>query len=300
MNLPPLYAVLCFSAVGRKLSVKGAAEELHVSPAAVSQQIAKLETALGIQLLIRSTRRVELTEAGKMYLREVEPALRRIAEATQRLTRKPERLTITVSCTVGFAMQWLLPRLPHFEALEPDIDVRLNTTNRLVNLRTEEIDFAIRHGSGMYPGLEVERLINDRLHPVCSPALLPDGSRLSSPIDLAGFQLLHDEHRRDWAMWLRAVGAYNVDSDRGPIFVESKGAIDAAVAGQGIALARRSMVQDELSSRKLVIPFHTAIDTPVAYYLVYDGTVLLRKHHERFRKWIIAQADADRREFSSP
>lgn len=298
MNLPPLYAVLCFSAVGRKSSVKIAAEELHVSPAAVSQQIAKLEKTLGVQLLIRSTRRVELTEAGKIYLREVEPALRRIAEATQRVTRKPERLTITVSCTVGFAMQWLLPRLPAFQALEPRIDVRINTTNRLVNLLTEEIDFAVRHGSGTYPGLEAERLINDRLHPVCSPSLLPDGARLSAPGDLARFPLLHDEHRGDWDMWLRSVGADHVDPNQGPIFVESKGAIDAAVAGQGIALMRKSMVRDELSGGKLVIPFHTAIETPIAYYLVYDSTVLLQKHNEHFRKWIIAQADADRREFS--
>ena len=275
-----------------------AAEELHVSPAAVSQQIAKLEKTLGVQLLIRSTRRVELTEAGKIYLREVEPALRRIAEATQRVTRKPERVAITVSCTVGFAMQWLLPRLPGFQAQEPGIDIRINTTNRLVNLLTEDVDFAVRHGSGTYPGLEVERLINDRLHPVCSPALLPEGARLSAPVDLAGFPLLHDEHRGDWAMWLRAVGADNVDPDRGPIFVESKGAIDAAVAGQGMALVRKSMVRDELSSGKLVIPFHTAIETPIAYYLVYDSTVLLQKHHERFRKWIVAQADADHREFS--
>lgn len=297
MHLPSLHAVLCFSVVGRKLSVKLAADELHVSPAAVSQQLAKLEKTLGIQLLIRSTRKIELTEAGKMYLREVEPALRRISEATQRVTRKPERLAMTVSCTVGFAMQWLLPRLPGFQALEPGIDIRINTTNRLVNLLTEEIDFAVRHGSGTYPGLEAERLINDRLHPVCSPSLLPEGARLSAPVDLAGFTLLHDEHRGDWVMWLRSVGADNVDPDQGPIFVESKGAIDAAVAGQGIALLRKSMVRDELSSGKLVIPFHTAIETPVAYYLVYDSTVLLQKHNERFRKWIIAQADADQREF---
>lgn len=298
MNLPPLYAVLCFSVVGRKSSVKLAAEELHVSPAAVSQQIAKLEKTLGIQLLIRSTRRIELTEAGKTYLRDVEPALRRIADATQRVTRAPERLAITVSCTVGFAMQWLLPRLPGFQALEPGLDVRINTTNRLVNLLTEEIDFAVRHGSGTYPGLEVERLINDRLHPVCSPSLLPGGARLPAPLDLASFPLLHDEHRRDWGMWLRSVGTDNVDPNQGPIFVESKGAIDAAVAGQGVALMRKSMVRDELSSGKLIIPFHTAIETPIAYYLVYDRTVLLQKHAERFRKWIIAQADADQREFA--
>jgi LysR family glycine cleavage system transcriptional activator len=300
MNMPPLYAVLCFSAVGRKLSVKIAAEELHVSPAAVSQQVAKLEKMLGIQLLIRSTRRVELTDAGKIYLRAVEPALRRISEATQQVTRKHGPLAITVSCTVGFAMQWLLPRLPSFQAMEPSIDVRINTTNRLVDLLTEEIDFAVRHGLGGYPGLEAERLINDRLQPVCSPSLLPDGFRLSSPVDLASFSLLHDEHRRDWVMWLRAVGVDNVDSNQGPIFVESKGAIDAAVAGQGIALVRKSMVRDELANGKLVIPFRTAIETPIAYYLVYDSTVLLQKHNQRFRQWIIAQADADQREFSLP
>ncbi len=288
--MPPLHAVLCFAIVGRHLSVKLAAQELNVTAGAVSQQVAKLEEMLGLPLFARTSRGMELTEAGKTYLRAVSPALRHIEQATQRITQ-PQAKSVTVSCTPGFAMQWLLPRLPQFQTIHPDIDVRINTTNKLVDLLVDEVDFAVRHGLGAYPGFQVERMIDDRLYPVCSPALLPACKPLLSPADLAACTLLHDEHRDDWRIWLRAAGI-DIDPAAGPVFVGSKGAIDAAVAGLGVALVRKSLVQDELASGRLAIAFPAAAEVPIAYHLVYDGAVLLHQHCQRFRQWLLAQAEA--------
>lgn len=299
MKLPPLHALQCFECAGRKLSMKEAADELHVTAAAVSQQVAKLEEAVGKQLFVRSARRIELTESGKIYLRAIRPALCQIAEATEKLKANQGTTVITVSCTNGFAMQWLLPRLARFNAIEPGIDVRINTTNRLVDLRVDGIDFAIRHGLGNYPGLEVELLNNDHLRPVCSPHILPESQHLSSPAELKNYTLLHDEHRADWAMWLKAVDVHDMDSSKGPVFVDSNGAIEAALSGKGIALVRRSLVRSELESGRLVIPFQKAIETPIAYYLVYDAAALLLRWNQRFRDWLISEAIADQQELGN-
>lgn len=296
--MPPLHAVLCFAVAGRHMSIKLAAEELNVTAGAVSQQVAKLEEILGMPLFARTSQGMELTPAGKTYLRAVSPALRDIEQATQRIMRHQEAKIVTVTCTPGFAMQWLLPRLPQFQAIHPDIDVRINTTNKLVDLLVDEVDFAVRHGLGEYAGFQAERLIDDRLYPVCSPALLPACSPRLSPGDLAAVTLLHDEHRDDWRIWLHATGI-DIDPATGPVFVASKGAIDAAVAGLGVALVRRSLVRDELASGKLVIAFPEAAEAPIAYHLVYDRTVLLHQHSQRFRQWILAQAEADRRKFAN-
>lgn len=298
MQLPPLYALLCFAQAARHLSIKLAAEELHLTPAAVSQQVAKLEQAVGVELFIRGPRRITLTDAGRSYLRAIAPALRQIAEATARLRPPAGPQMLTLSCTSGFAMQWLLPRLGDFQERDPQVDVRINTTNRLVNLLLDDVDFAVRHGTGEYPGLEVERLLDDRLQAVCSPALLPEGQLLASPSELARFTLLHDEHRSDWAMWLHAAGAKGVDAASGTVFVASNGAIEAAVAGRGVALARPSLVRAELDSGKLLIPFPHAVETPIAYYLVYDATALLQPHKRRFHQWLTAQARVARNEFA--
>ncbi len=296
MRMPPLHAVLCFAVVGRHMSIKRAAEELNVTAGAVSQQVTKLEEILGLSLFARTSRGMELTEAGKTYLRAVSPALRHIEQATRRITQQQQAKIVIVSCTPGFAMQWLLPRLPHFQAIHSDIDVRINTTNKLVDLLVDEVDFAVRHGLGDYAGFQVERLIDDRLYPVCSPALLPACSPVLSPTDPAGdtgsITLLHDEHRDDWRIWLRATGI-ELDPATGPVFVASNGAIDAAVAGLGVALARKSLIRDELASGKLVIAFPAAAEVPIAYHLVYDGTVLLHQHCQRFRQWLLAQAEPE-------
>ena len=170
------------------------------------------------------------------------------------------------------------------------MEVQISTTNRQVDLLSEGIDFAIRHGAGDYPGLESECLINDKLLPVCSPRLIASEDELSSPGDMAEYTLLHDEHRLDWALWFRAVGISDLKTDTGPVFIDSNGVIEAAIAGKGIALVRSSLICEELKSGLLINPLKIPVDTPIAYYLVYDESAVLQKICRRFRDWITTTA----------
>lgn len=277
--------------------MKKAAEELCVTSSAISQQIAKLEDMTNIRLFIRSPRSLELTDEARIYLRAIRPAFKQIAEATQRLMNEGKPNKITISCTSGFAIQWLLPRLPGFERENPGVEVQISTTNRRVDLLSEGIDFAVRHGTGRYPGLESQCLLNDRLRPVCSPRLIPQEQTLSSPLDITRYTLLHDEHRMDWAVWFNAVGIPSADTDKGPVFVDSNGVLEAALAGKGIALIRSVLVREQLKNGTLINPLRVAIDSPIAYYLVYDESAILQRMNRRFRDWIIATAVAEENEY---
>lgn len=299
MKLPPLHALMCFESAARHMSVKRAAEELCVTPSAVSQQVSKLEEMLHSRLFIRGARALELTTEGRIYLRAIRPAFDQISEATQRLMDDEKQNSITVSCTSGFAIQWLLPRLPAFEKQNPGVEVQISTTNRQVDLLTEGIDFAIRHGAGGYPGLEAECLINDRLLPVCSPTLIPEGQTLTSLLDLTQFTLLHDEHRMDWAVWFKAAGIAHAIEEKGPVFVDSNGVLEAAIAGKGIALIRSTLIRDELKKGLLINPLRVAIDSLLAYYLVYDESALLQKMSRKFRDWIVSTASAESNKYSA-
>ncbi|MBJ3816123.1 transcriptional regulator GcvA [Shimwellia pseudoproteus] len=290
MKLPPLHAVMCFESVARHLSIKLAAEELCVTASAVSQQIAKLEDMLSTRLFVRATRRLALTTEGQLYLGAIRPALLQIAAATQRLTDTTGQQRLTLSCTSGFAMQWLLPRLPDCERACPALEIQISTTNRRVDLLSEGIDFAVRHGSGQYPGLIAECLLNDNLQPVCSPRLISPRQPILSPQDVAHYPLLHDEHRQDWSLWFSACGIANADSARGPVFTDSNGVLDAALAGKGIALMRQALVARELQQGLLVSPLGKTLAAPLAYYLVYDPSAMLRKAGRCFRDWITAAA----------
>jgi LysR family glycine cleavage system transcriptional activator len=277
--------------------MKKAAEDLCVTSSAVSQQIAKLEEIVNVRLFLRSPRYLELTREGRIYLRAIRPAFNQIAEATQRLMDEGKPNKITISCTSGFAIQWLLPRLPAFEKMNPGVEVQISTTNRRVDLLSEGIDFAVRHGMGHYPGLESDCLLNDRLRPVCSPQLISLEKALSSPLDITRFTLLHDEHRMDWALWFRAVEINNADTDKGPVFVDSNGVIEAVLAGKGIALLRGVLVREEIESGRLINPLRVAIESPIAYYLVYDESAVLQRMSRRFRDWIVSTAAAEKNEY---
>lgn len=288
-RFPSLHALHCFECVSRHLSVKDAAAELHVTPAAVSQQLAKLEDALGLALFSKAQRGMVLTEEGQRYFLGIRTAFRQIEEATKRLKASSATPVVTVSCTPSFAMMWLLPRLPQFQALYPTIDVRLSTTARLVDFGRDDVDFGIRHGLGRYPGLDAEKLLDDQLLPVCNPALMGKRKHLKSPDELSAFTLLHDEYRDDWRLWLEAAQATQVDWSKGQVFVASNGAVEAAIAGHGVALARKSLAAHEISRGRLVMPFKTAIATPFAYYLVYPAETMLREEAGIFRDWVLQE-----------
>ncbi len=260
---------------------------MHVTPAAVSQQISKLEQLLGVVLFVRSARKMVLSEAGHSYFLGIRTAFRQIEEATARLALTAAQPVVTLSCTTVFAMQYLLPRLPGFHARHPGIDVRISTTHRLVDFAHDGVDVAVRHGLGRYPGLTSELLIDDSLYPVCSPRLLPARRRLKTADELSAYTLLHDVQKDDWGLWLQAASAKDVDSTQGPIFDDSNTLIEAAVAGHGMALARKSLVSAQLADGRLVMPFKVAIKAPLAYYLVYPADSALRKEVALFRLWLL-------------
>lgn len=291
-SLPSLASLRAFEATARHSSVTKAAQELNVTPGAVSLQVRELEQTLGVTLFERRPRQLVLTEDGSTYFATLRRAFRMMREATEELTARKRAPVLTVSCTPTFAAQWLVPRIGTFELQVPGIDVRISTTNRLTDFNTDGVDIAIRHGLGRYDGLVSERLIDDDPVPVLHPALRARNP-LDTPGDLAAHVLLHDVHRQDWRLWLDAAGADGVDAGRGPVFVNSNGAIEAAKAGDGVALVRLSLVTRELAEGVLEAPFPEGVMTGLAYHLVYPPAALDRPPVTAFRAWIIEQARAE-------
>ncbi|MGQ9365342.1 transcriptional regulator GcvA [Azospirillum sp. ST 5-10] len=291
-SLPPLNALRAFEAAARHGSMSLAAEELHVTAGAVSQQIKELERHLGTPLFTRKTRHIALTDEGARLFPAVRSAFRMLREASAQVRARPGPAVLTVSCTSGFASQWLLPRLSRFESLHPHVDVRISASNRIMDFARDRIDCAVRHGFGRDPGLISERLVDDDLTPVCSPRFAQDAGPFAAAADLGRVTLLHDEHRHDWALWLAAAGAPDIDASAGPVFVDGAGAADAAKAGCGVALVRRSMVRQELADGRLVAPFPQGCASDLAYHLVYPPGALDREPVAVFRDWLLAEAAA--------
>ena len=289
-QLPPLNALRAFEAAGRHLSFTKAADELHVTPAAISHQVKALEERLGIKLFHRRNRSLLLTEAGQAYLVPLRDAFERLAAATDRLVARDRTGTLTVSALSSFAATWLVPRLKRFRELHPDIDVRLSASDHLVDFAREDVDVAVRYGRGDWPGLCVERLLTEDIFPVCSPKLLEGAHPLRRPQDLGHHTLLHDEMRISWRMWLLAAGVEGVDPDRGPSFNHSSMVIEAAVDGQGVALGRSVLVDAELASARLVKPFEISLPAEYAYYIVCPDASAERPKVRAFRDWLVRTA----------
>lgn len=293
-RLPPLNAVQTFEAAARHLSFQRAAQELHVTPSAVSHQIRVLEEFLGIRLFIRRARQVALTSEGQAYLPPIRAALDQVRMATERIATAREAGPLTMNVSPSFAAGWLVPRLARFQIAQPGIEVRLNlvrSAEGLVDFARSDVDLAIRHGDVDRPGLDKHRLIAEELVPVCSPALLLRGQRaLRLPEDLRHATLLHALPRLDeWQLWLEAAGIKGVNAQRGPKFHNTPLTIEAAIAGMGVALSDPRLVADELESGRLVIPFDIALTGDSAYYLIYPQD---RRDHPKvaaFREWLLAE-----------
>jgi LysR family glycine cleavage system transcriptional activator len=296
-QLPGLGALKSFEAAARLLSFTRAAEELGVTPAAVSYQMRSLENQLGIELFRRTSRVVELTEAGRTLLTGVGEALDGIAWTVARLRGTEGRPRLTATTSPSFAAKWLVPRLHRFLERHPDADVRVDVSDRLVDLSHEEVDLAVRFGNGRYPGLRVDRLFEETIFPVCSPKLLTGRRPLKQPRDLRHHTLIHVEWQAqwatwpDWRMWLLAAGLRDLDPQRGLHFTQTAIALQAAIDGQGIALSESTLVADDLASGRLVRPFEMSIRGPAefAYYaLTSPGET--RPLVKAFRDWIVAEA----------
>jgi len=296
-RLPPLNALRAFEAAARHLSFKKAAEELHITPAAISQQVRGLEDHVGRPLFRRITRGLVLTEAGAAAAPLLTEGLDRLADGAARMRDVPQSRILTVSVAPSLAAKWLVPRMERFRETYPEFDVRLDATNALSSFRGDGVDVALRFGGGSYPGLHAERLIAETAFPVCSPDLLEHGPPLAVPGDLAAHTLLHIQWAMDsetapnWQMWLRAAGIDTVDPSRGPRFSHDSMAVQAAIEGHGVALAVSTLVADDLAAGRLVRPFPPTIneDTAFGYHLVYPHDNATDPRVRAFHDWISAE-----------
>lgn len=298
-RLPSLNALRAFETAARHLSLARAAEELHVTPAAVSHQIKALETDLGTPLFRRVGRDLLLTDAAQAALPALRAAFDSLTEATRRLREASDGHIITVSAAPSFASSWLLPRLERFREVYPDYDVRLDASARLVDFARDSVDIAVRYGSGDWPGLDVTPLFDDVIFPVCSPALRDSNQPLRSPDDLARHRLLHYEWhtetgtRPDWKMWLMAAGATAVDPNRGPRFTALGMAVQAAVEGHGVALGSHAICQGHLAAGRLVKPFDFEMKLEFSYFVAVPPANLARRPVAAFRDWLMAEASGE-------
>jgi LysR family glycine cleavage system transcriptional activator len=254
--------------------------------------VQNLEQWVGFPLLERRARQMQPTAEGRAYLAAISAAFDAIAAATAELSEGQVPRSICITCTPGFAVQWLVPRLQQFQDQHPEIDVRIDASTRLLDLKVEAVDLAVRHGNGRYPGLVSEKLLDDDLIPVASPRLLAGKGRVRKPADLVQHRLLHIETRDDWRLWFAAQGI-EIDWKRGPLLVDTAIGVQAATAGKGIVLVRRSLAADELASGRLVAPLVQGLSKGTAYYLVYLPENMVQPAVRAFRAWLLEAVGLD-------
>jgi len=275
------------------LSFTRAAGELHVTQAAVSHQVKALEEHLGRKLFRRLNRALLLTDDGQAYLPSISRAFTLLNDATNDLLTKQAPGPLTVSALPSFAARWLVPRLGRFRQIRPDIDLRIDPSAELSDFAGGDVDVGIRYGRGKYPGMRADWLMTEDIFPVCSPALLEGPHPLRDPRDLQHQVLLHDDGHGDWRTWLLAAGVDRVDPARGPIFTDSSMLIQAAMAAQGVALARGVLAADELAAGRLVRPFTLSLSTAYAYYLVCPVNTAEQPKIAAFRDWLLDEARSE-------
>lgn len=290
-KLPHLGALRVFEAAARRLSFKDAAEELHVTPAAVSHQIKLLEEALGTPLFERGTRKVRLTVAGHQLYPTLRDGFDAFERATEAVRRSQGAKTATLSSTVAFIAKRVAPRVGSFAEAFPDWTLRLDATNKVVDLETE-VDAAIRYGSGSYRDLITEPLFQDCFAPVCTPTIA-----VAAREDLKRVTLIHFEWgqaARDhelapvWRNWLTRAGRDDIDPEAGLSFTDEIHAVQATIAGQGIGLLSLTLVAEELASGLLVRPFELSLES-FKYSLVYSARAAERPATAVLRDWVRSQ-----------
>jgi LysR family glycine cleavage system transcriptional activator len=303
---PPLNAVRAFEVAARHLSFADAAEELAVTPAAISHHVKRLEDALEYRLFNRLNRSVSLTPVGEELSRRLTSILSDLDIALLDAARGPsDRLRITA--LPSLAVKWLLPRLSGFEALHPDIELDIDASDVLVNNDTHPAVVALRYGLGGYPGLHVERLMDADVIAVCSPRLLAGGAHpLTASTDLRHYRLLHDSTYGNfnsgkipnWRRWLHMAGIVDVDLSRGTMFGSIHLALDAAVAGQGVALAPVPLVLSDIEAGRLVrVIDDVEMKNPCAFWIVCADSKIDDPGVVAFRTWALAEARASRLRF---
>ena len=223
-------------------------------------------------------------------------ALDRIAFGTERLLQRQNAGVLTVSTSPDFAAKWLVHRLGHFAEAHAGIDLRVSATLHHVDFAREEVDMAVRHGDGNWPGLDTVQLSSEQLFAVCSPKLLSGRRRLGKPADILKFPLIHLDSRTDWAKWLQAVGISDADVTHGPALNRASMVIDAAINGQGVALARTTLAAWDLINGRLVRPFPESLRISKTYWIICPKVTASLPEIVTFRDWLLAEASQDLRQ----
>lgn len=296
--IPGTGSLRVFEAAGRHLNFTRAAEELHVTPAAVSHQIKEFEDQLDLRLLERTSRSMRLTEAGEILHAAVTEALAGLGRAVGSMQRRRDNAALRVTASTSVAARWLVPRLDDFMKAMPGVDVRLDVSDRVREFGRDDIDVAIRFGNGNYPGHRADRLFDNTIFPVCSPALLKTKKPLLHPRDLLQHRLIHVDWSApgvmwpNWRMWMLAAGVTDYQETPGLRLDNSGLALQAAMDGQGVALGDSSLVSDDLAAGRLVQPFAVTIKGPpqFAYYIISPVETQNDPLVRAFREWILDEA----------
>lgn len=295
-RLPVLSALRAFEAAARHESFSRAATELFVTHGAVSHQVRALEEELGTPLFDRNGKRVILTPAGRLYAERVREAMWQIVDATRALQEGNRDKKLTISTMPSFAARWLTPRIGPFIEQHPELDVELMSSNKLVDFSREDVDIALRMGGGDYPGLYVERLLDDVFFPVCSPGLL-GGKLPATPADMAGMPLLRGEGD-PWKPWFEAAGLDWAEPRKGLLLEDSSLVLQAAAAGHGIALMRSTLAHQDLLAGRVVRLFDISIPCPWLLYFVCAPGMLETPKVQAFRQWLLPEIEAFRAELA--
>jgi len=312
----PLNGLRAFEAAARHASFAAAADELFVTPGAISHQIAGLEEFLGVKLFVRGTRSIALTPAAEACLPLLTQGFAKLRDGVALLVRDEPERPLTVRVAPAFATRWLLPRLASFTRAHPEIELRVSTGPGLTEAARLDgavpvaetfgdnagADLSIRFGRGRHGGLISEKLLDAAVTPVCGTRLLGGaGTTALEPADLRRYTLLHDDttvfddERSDWAVWLAAAGVDGIDAARGPRFSHTGLALEAAEDGLGFALGITALTAGDVRSGRLVAPFALELPSTFAYHLVYGEALAHRADLQAFRAWLLAEAAGDQR-----
>jgi LysR family transcriptional regulator, glycine cleavage system transcriptional activator len=295
LRLPPLSAVRAFEAAARHGGFQSAGEELHVSAGAVAHQVKQLESWLGITLFQRLARGVVLTPSGHQYAQALRPLLNGLAEVSEAVRRRGDERVVTVTSVPSLVSRWLMPRLGRLREQHPDIDMRVLASLHPVDFLREGVDVAIRLGTGPYPGLKTDLLMEEWFSAVCSPAFKAAAPDLHEPANLSRYPLLHDEAESripdeiTWARWLQAFGIAYTGAAR-PSFSHTYLTLEAAANGQGIALAAEPFIAEDLRCGRLVRLFPQRVRGPYRFHLVRPPDAEARPAVKAFCDWIKAEA----------
>ena len=312
----PFGALRVFESAARHLSFKKAAQELFITPAAVSQQIKTLEEYLDVKLFNRHGRGLSLTPSAMLGLSKLTSGFDDITEGVELIRGAEENASLTIWMAPSFASKWFIPRLNRFSERHPDIDLDISATPNLVdssspgdsipveNFRRDNVDIAIRFGKGQYPGCRVDKLFSVSAIPLCSPELMEGKHPLRKPSDLQYHNLIHDntryEGRPDWPTWLEAAKVSDVDGSRGLRFNHGNLAINAAVDGQGVVLTMRALASDDIAEGRLVVPFDIELPLEYAYYMISLEELDDHPRCKAFREWLLEEAAMEEENQTDP